>query len=63
MMATPCFSMPNLRLAQSRPFLRILTSRSLSALPVDEALALSLQGVPSISSKILLCLISIPVES
>ena len=34
-----------------------------SALPVDEALALSLQGVPSISSKILLCLISIPVES
>ena len=33
-----------------------------SALPVDEALALSLQGVASVSSKILLCLISIPVE-
>ena len=33
-----------------------------SALPVDEALALSLQGVASISSHILSCLISIPVE-
>ena len=33
-----------------------------SALPVDEALALSLQGVASVSSKILSCLISIPVE-
>ena len=29
-----------------------------SVLPVDEALALSLQGVASISSRILLCLIS-----
>ena len=33
-----------------------------SALPIDEALALSLQGVASVSSKILSCLISIPVE-
>ena len=33
-----------------------------SALPTDEALALSLQGVASVSSQILLCLISIPVE-
>ena len=33
-----------------------------SALPVDEALALSLQGVASISSQILSCLISIPIE-
>ena len=33
-----------------------------SALPVDEALALSLQGVASISSQILSFLISIPVE-
>ena len=33
-----------------------------SALLVDEALALSLQGVASVSSKILSCLISIPVE-
>ena len=36
--------------------------KKLSALPVDEALALSLQGVASVSSKILSCLISIPVE-
>ena len=33
-----------------------------SALPVDETLALSLQGVASVSSHILSCLISIPVE-
>ena len=33
-----------------------------SALPVDEALALSLQGVTSISSHILSCLILIPVK-
>ena len=33
-----------------------------SALPVDEALALSLQGSAFVSSKILSCLISIPVE-
>ena len=33
-----------------------------SALPVGEALALSLKGVASVSSKILSCLISIPVE-
>ena len=33
-----------------------------SALLVDEALALSLQGVASVSSHILSCLISIPVE-
>ena len=33
-----------------------------SALPVDEALALSLQGVTSVSSHILSCLISILVE-
>ena len=33
-----------------------------SALPVEEALALSLQGVASVSSQILSCLISIPVE-
>ena len=33
-----------------------------SALPVDEALALSFQGVASISSQILSCLILIPVE-
>ena len=33
-----------------------------SALPVDEALALSLQGVASVSSQILSCLISISVE-
>ena len=33
-----------------------------SALPFDEALALSLQGVASVSSHILPCLISISVE-
>ena len=33
-----------------------------SVLPVDEALALSLQGVISVSSHILLCLISFSVE-
>ena len=33
-----------------------------STLPVDEALALSLKGVASVSSKILSCLISIPIE-
>ena len=33
-----------------------------SALPVDEALALSLQGVASVSSQILSCQISIPIE-
>ena len=33
-----------------------------SALAVDKALAISLQGVASVSSPILSCLISIPVE-
>ena len=36
--------------------------KRLSVLPVDEALALSLQGVASISSHILSCLISFQVE-